>query len=401
MPQLIFAALAFFLGVFAVWAVVVDNPYGGEPMVAVPIDVHAAATRKPDATALQGQAGAVQPPGREDGKSAAAMAPAQPAAPAQAPAANTKTVTIIDGKTGARQDVVIPGGPSTPNTPSPPERGAVDQRFVEMTTHGPIPKISVDGVRPAEAFARPVKPLPGKPDAPRIALIVGGLGVSAGATAEAIAKLPGAVTLAFMPYSTDIERVVARARDAGHEMLLQLPMEPFNYPDNDPGPQTLLTSVTPEQNLDRLYWLMSRFQGYVGVTVAMGARFTASEQSFAPILRETAKRGLIFVDDGTNPRSVAGPHRRRRQSAVRQGRDRDRCGADSGRDRPRAGAAGIGGARARHRGRHILGAAGVDRAHRQMGESGSKATAFSWFPSPRRWRKAKQAKKANSECECE
>jgi polysaccharide deacetylase 2 family uncharacterized protein YibQ len=83
-------------------------------------------------------------------------------------------------------------------------------------------------------------------------------------------------------------------------------MEPFGYPDNDPGPQTLLTSLTPEQNLDRLYWLMSRFQGYVGIAGAMGARFTASEQSFAPILRETARRGLIFVDDGSNPRSVAG-----------------------------------------------------------------------------------------------
>jgi uncharacterized protein len=85
-----------------------------------------------------------------------------------------------------------------------------------------------------------------------------------------------------------------------------VPMEPFGYPDNDPGPQTLLTSLTPEQNLERLHWLMSRFQGYVGVADASGARFTASEQSFAPVLRETAKRGLIYVDDGSNPRSVAG-----------------------------------------------------------------------------------------------
>jgi uncharacterized protein len=79
-------------------------------------------------------------------------------------------------------------------------------------------------------------------------------------------------------------------------------MEPFNYPDNDSGPQTLLTTLSPEQNLERLYWLMSRFQGYVGITGAMGARFTASEQAFTPILRETAKRGLIY---GANPRSVA------------------------------------------------------------------------------------------------
>jgi len=175
-----------------------------------------------------------------------------------------------------------------------------------MTPHGPIPKIAADGMRPAEAFAQPVKIIPGKPDAPRIALIVSGLGVSASVTADAISKLPGAVTLAFMPYSYDVDHLAGRARREGHEVLLQAPMEPFGYPDNDSGPQTLLTSLTPEQNLERLYWLMSRFHGYVGIAGAMGARFTASEQSFAPILRETAKRGLIFVDDGANPRSVAG-----------------------------------------------------------------------------------------------
>src|SRR4029077_1007231 len=60
-----------------------------------------------------------------------------------------------------------------------------------------------------------------------------------------------------------------------------------------------------EQNLERLYWLMSRMQGYVGLAEAMGARFTASEPAFAPILRETARRGVIFVDAGAHPRSVA------------------------------------------------------------------------------------------------
>ena len=83
-------------------------------------------------------------------------------------------------------------------------------------------------------------------------------------------------------------------------------MEPFDYPDNDPGPQTLLTSLAPEQNIDRMHWLMSRFQGYVGVANYMGSRFTASDAAFAPVLREVAKRGLMYLDDGTSPRSLAG-----------------------------------------------------------------------------------------------
>jgi polysaccharide deacetylase 2 family uncharacterized protein YibQ len=183
---------------------------------------------------------------------------------------------------------------------------AVDPKFIEMTPHGPVPRIAADGTRPADAFARPVQPLPGRPDAPRIALIIGGLGVSASATADAIAKFPEAVTLGFVPYGSDVAALATRARMSGHEILLQVPMEPFDYPDNDPGPQTLLTTLTPQQNIDRLYTVMGKIQGYVGMTNTMGARFTASEDAFSPILHETAKRGLIYVDDGANPRSAAG-----------------------------------------------------------------------------------------------
>jgi polysaccharide deacetylase 2 family uncharacterized protein YibQ len=82
-------------------------------------------------------------------------------------------------------------------------------------------------------------------------------------------------------------------------------MEPFDYPDNDPGPQTLLTTLSPEQNLDRLYWHLSRFQGYAGIANFMGARFVVTDTVMQPIVREAAKRGLGYFDDGAAPRSVA------------------------------------------------------------------------------------------------
>lgn len=292
--QVMAGVLTLFLGVFVVWAVVGNNPFGGEPIVVVPISVHPG----PAAKTAEGQGPPKVVAVNPDAAVAAQAAPGQTAAP---PAA-TKTVTIIDGKTGERKEVAIPA----PANDTAPDVSPLDQKFLEMSAQGAIPKIAADGVRPADAFAQPVKALPGKPDAPRIAIIVSGLGVSDSATADAIAKLPGAVTLGFMPYGSDVAALAGRARARGHEVLLQVPMEPFDYPDNDPGPQTLLTSLTPQQNIDRLYWLMSRFQGYVGIVGAMGGRFTASEPSFAPVLREAAKRGLIFVDDGANPRSLAG-----------------------------------------------------------------------------------------------
>jgi uncharacterized protein len=300
-PQIIAGALALFVGVFAFWAAVRNDPFGGEPVAVLPIPPQSGTLAKTPAAPDSHQATAVPGgPGRYDGPipGSAAGGPGAEATPAP----GTRTIEIINGTTGAHQEVTIPAnGPDAQPSPAP----AIDQKFIEMTPQGPLPKISADGVRPEDAFAQPVKAIPGKADAPRIALIIGGLGVSAKLTADAIAKLPGPATLAFVPYGDDTAWVT-RARAHGHEVLLQVPMEPFDYPDNDPGPETLLTSLTPAQNMDRLHWLMSRFQGYVGLINMMGARFTASEDVLSPVLRETAQRGLLFVDDGSNPRSIAG-----------------------------------------------------------------------------------------------
>src|SRR5262249_34808117 len=206
--------------------------------------------------------------------------------------------TIIDGGTGARQEVLVPaqgGGAGA----------AADGKLLETTRHGQIPRVSVDGMRPLVAYARPVADNPANAKMPRIALVVTGLGISSSGTAHAL-KLRGPATLAFAPYGADLDRIASRARGDGHEILLQLPMEPFDYPDNDPGPQTLLTSLATEQNIDRMQWLMSRFRGYVGVASYMGSRFTANDAAFAPMLREVAKRGLMYLDDGSSPRSLAG-----------------------------------------------------------------------------------------------
>jgi hypothetical protein len=210
-----------------------------------------------------------------------------------------QTVTIIDGSSGKRQEVEIPA-PKDSQVAAP-----VEQRLLDSSRHGAIPRIGADGVRPAEAYARVTTLSPDKKDSPRIAIVIAGLGISATNTNEALAKLPGAITLAFSPYGANVESQAARARTEGHEVLLQVPMEPFEYPDNDPGPQTLLTTLLADQNLDRLYWLMSRFQGYVGVVNVMGNRFTASERALTPVLYEITKRGLIYLDDGNSPRSLA------------------------------------------------------------------------------------------------
>ena len=281
-PRAIAGALAACLLIFALWALLVDDPFGGEPVAVAPVQ-----SRTPIASKEQ------TPPGTE----AKNNSPAQVGntAAEKAPP-GSKTVTIIDGVSGKRQDVMVGDAPQSAATPA-----KVDEHLIETSPQGALPIVGPDGARAADVYARPVK---SAPNGPRVAIMVGGLGVSANATGEALAKLPAVVTLGFTPYGPDLGRLVARARGEGREIVLQVPMEPFDYPDNDAGPQTLLTSLSPEQNLERLHWAMGRFQGYVGIANYMGARFTAAEQALGPVMRDAGKRGLIYLDDGTSARSV-------------------------------------------------------------------------------------------------
>ena len=299
-PHMIAGLLGLFVLACAAWALMVDDPFGGEPIavVATGFDPPKSGPALPTVVSAQGPR-SYDGPDAPASKQAPAATPAQPAA-APLPAANpnTKTVTIIDGSTGKRQEVPISGARDI--------RAPLEQRLLETSRHGAIPRIAPDGARPAELYARAAAPLQGKKEGPRVAIVIGGLGVSANVTRQATEKLPGPVTFAFTPYGTDVEGMVTSARAAGHEVLLQAPMEPFDYPDNDPGPQTLLTTLSLDQNTDRLHWLMSRFQGYVGIANYMGARFTSTEAALAPVLKEVSRRGLIYVDDGSSPRSLAG-----------------------------------------------------------------------------------------------
>ncbi len=276
------------------WAIFVNDPLGGEPTAVVTTGPLTKIPAKPDGDGQQHT--------RHDGAAAGATPPEKMATPAiVALPPGARTITIIDGSSGKHQNVIVPGK-SSDLAPKP----TGDPRILESTRHGAIPKISVDGARPFMVFAHPRKVPADKADAPRIAIIVSGLGISAAGTADALSKLPAPVTLAIAPYGANLDTLAERAQAANHEVLLQTPMEPFDYPDNDPGPETLLTTLTADQNIDRLHWQMSRFQGYVGIVSYMGARFTSSEPALAPVMRETAKRGLIYVDDSASPRSVAG-----------------------------------------------------------------------------------------------
>ncbi len=176
-----------------------------------------------------------------------------------------------------------------------------DRALIEQTETGPLPIRSADGRRPVDVYARPWSGSRGA----RVAIVVGGLGLSQTGTQEAIEKLPSEVTLAFAPQGNSIGRWMQAGRQKGHEILMQAPLEPFDYPNVNPGRNTLTIAATPEANIGNLRWTMSRTTNYTGIMNYMGARFVADEAAMDPVMAELGKRGLLYLDDGSTARSVA------------------------------------------------------------------------------------------------
>jgi uncharacterized protein len=288
--QTLATLLGLFLLTFIGFALYNDNPLGGEPVAHVAIGQKAEAGAKNDAKGEDKAEHGAKEESKQENKQATG---------------EQKTITIIDGTSGKRQDVVIGGGaPEKAESAAPPAMvTGIDQRLLEKTRYGMIPAIA-DGLKPFTVYAADADHAKAA-KMPTVSIVIGGLGVGAAKTTDAIMKLPPAVTLAFTPYGADPMKLAEQARSRRHEILLQIPMEPYDYPDNDPGPQTLLASLGPEENLDRLFWHLGRLQGYAGITNFMGARFIATDAAMTPIIREAAKRGLSYFDDGSAPRSVA------------------------------------------------------------------------------------------------
>lgn len=176
-----------------------------------------------------------------------------------------------------------------------------DKALIETSETGPLPVRATDGRRPFDVYARPWSGGRGA----RVAIVIGGLSVSQTGTQAAIAKLPAEVTLAFAPQGNSIGRWMQAARQSGHEIVMQVPLEPFDYPKVNPGRNTLTVAASADENLKSLHWALSRTTNYTGVMNYMGARFSADATAMEPFMAELGKRGLAYIDDGSSARSLA------------------------------------------------------------------------------------------------
>ena len=247
-----------------IWLFSSPNPYGGEPVLVLdvpPATEMATASITPPAVVV---AAAPEP--------AAVEEPVEEPPPADEP---QESYAPGDSQIIQNEAAII----ISPRRSLPPAPIAA---VTQEGPHGPLPRIGNGGKKPSTVYARTLSASVQMSDAPKIAHRAWRHGPQSGLTAKAIKGLPGEVSFAFAPYGENLQVQVNKARAAGHEIILQVPMEPFGYPATNPGPRTLLTSADEAANLDTLLWHLGRFAGYIGTSGLYGWPFPCRTGCTAP-----------------------------------------------------------------------------------------------------------------------
>jgi polysaccharide deacetylase 2 family uncharacterized protein YibQ len=197
----------------------------------------------------------------------------------------------------------IDGEPNKPKQTKneDPMLGIIFPYIVEETKDGPLPIISSDGRQSWIEYSRNFKQSDRKP---RLAIIINNLGLSSTYTAAALKMMPKNVTFSFSHIAPKLKNWIRQARQQGNEVLIDLPMEPIGFPENDPGRDTLLTSLSEVENLDRLERIMIKAGGFVGLLGTHGNKFLLNSESLLPVLKSIKDRGLLYVDNRSTSRSL-------------------------------------------------------------------------------------------------
>ncbi|HZV85030.1 MAG TPA: divergent polysaccharide deacetylase family protein [Brevundimonas sp.] len=284
-PVAVASAGLLLLGAAALFVTVLGDPRAGAPSVRATLK-REAPVAAPTPTGLEAFSMSAYGSWEDLAADAGAAAP---------PLSGEAVITLPNGATVAGDGTPV----TAPRFAAQPLPAAPIAGLSQPGPNGPLPSIATDGRVPAQAYARPFR----SNGRPRVALIVGGLGLNAATTRAAIERLPPEVTLSFVPYAEGLQGWIDQARAQGHEVMLEIPMEPTGYPDRiDPGPHTLLAADGQLEIQAKMAWLLGRATGYFGVTNYVGDRFSGAQGGMNAFMAVLRQRGVAFLDDGSMSR---------------------------------------------------------------------------------------------------
>ena len=159
---------------------------------------------------------------------------------------------------------------------------------------GRMPVRASDGSTAFAAYSRPFEDT----DKQNLSLVVGGLGIDPDVTRRAIEELPPEITLAFAAHASGLQDYITSARAAGHEVVLEIPLEGARTNVGEPGADRTLRIGQTESNARHIDFLLSRGTGYFAVMPYNGELFLASPNDAKALSERLHTAGLGLLTDG-------------------------------------------------------------------------------------------------------
>lgn len=138
-----------------------------------------------------------------------------------------------------------------------------------------------------------------------LSIIVDDFGNYGGALLTEFAKTHPAVTFAILPHTPYAEESMQLARQHGHEFIIHVPMEPINYPRENPGDHAIFIQLSANEISRRMERFINQLPDCIGVNNHMGSLATADENTMQSVMQTLRKHNLLFVDSRTTSSSVA------------------------------------------------------------------------------------------------
>ena len=152
-------------------------------------------------------------------------------------------------------------------------------------------------------FTPLIKPKPQPDQLPKVAIIIDDLGNNEKIAAKFL-SLDAVLTFSMVPHSPFSKQIARKAKANGVDIMLHLPMEPYEYPRIKPGPGTLLVSMTPDELLAQLKKNLDDIPHIKGVNNHMGSKMTALDAQMNQIFTIIKKRNLYFIDSRTTKETL-------------------------------------------------------------------------------------------------
>lgn len=192
-------------------------------------------------------------------------------------------------------------------TSSPYREGvSVDVYLDGMHTHTLrlLPRVQTASLPPQPEAEPAPKPQIYGPGKPKVAIVIDDFGINRN-LADCFMDLDMPITISVLPFLEHSKDIARSAHERGFEVMLHLPMQPQKWPNINPGPGVLLTSMDRNEIRGRVRAAIEAVPYAAAVNNHMGSKFTEDRERIGWALKEINQHGLAFLDSMTSNRSQA------------------------------------------------------------------------------------------------